>query len=293
MASTGYTRYTKKCIKYMHRELDSKSQSNPKDEILAPPKVEAYISKPFWKKVNREDGKYTIVWVANPFVGIIKHYKSSSDYSKGVRSFSPFFIQRVIRMIRLQLPTLDLVSVGSGMGKMERVMEILHSYYEQKNSVHKTNVICIDPDPMSFSSGERTQPYHLVDYSTVSDMISKLGEKAMGHILFLNWCPYGDSTIDYNAIIALEPTVIVSVFETFAGESGCAGGTKFYEWYKNVESGKCPTYVIEKSCYCFNGGLSLIFTVIRKRTCSSLGLGSLKDCYEPQSSFGDGLCSIM
>ena len=287
------TKYVRECIKCMHRELDSKSQSDPKDEILASVSMEAFFLRPFYQKFDRVNGRNKLVWVSNPFKGLLKHYKSSDDYSKGVRSFSPFFIQRVMRLIRLMLPTLEVISVGSGMGKVERLMEILHSSYEQKNSVHKTNVICIDPDPMSFSSGKRSQPYHLVDYSTVSDMVSKLGFEALGHILFLNWCPFGDSTFDHGAIVDLQPTVIVAVFETFAGESGCAGGTKFFEWFQMVKSGKCDTYVIEKSCYCFNGGLSLIFSVIRKRTCRSLGLGGLREYYEPYTSFGDGLCSIM
>lgn len=282
-------KYMRSCLKDMHEKLDSSLHA--KQESIASPEMVAYISRPGWYEYIPEERQR--VWKSNPDTKILEEYLSSNDYSKGVRSFSVYFVQRVIRLIRLQLPTLDLVSVGSGMGKVERVIEILHSYYEQKNSGHKTNVICIDPEPMSFSSGKRNQPFHPADFSTVSDMVSKLGYDALNQILFLNWCPFGESTFDYDAIIALEPTVIVSIFETFAGESGCAGGSKFYEWYKNIESGKCDTYVIEKSCHCFNGGLSLIFTVIRKRTCCSLGMESLRECYEPYTSFDDGTCSIM
>ena len=227
---------------------------------------------------------------------LLKHFDttdilSKHNYNKGVQTLTPYLIIRVMRLIRLRVPDLEVISVGSGSGKLERVMQCCHSLYDNTNGkTHNNNILCVDPNPHSFLNQHEPKIYLKPEFSTVQDLIDKLGMKAMGQILFLNWCEPNGSTYDYDAIIALQPSIIVSVFEIFDDESGAAGGEKFHAWKQNIYKGNDPVYTEEKVIYSFNSDLSICLSIIRKRSTTRLYLEGLPDKVEPMIHIQSACC---
>ena len=111
-----------------------------------------------------------------------------------------------------------LVSIGSGNGALEKLI------LERNN---KTNIICIDPFPSSFSQ----IPIQLSpDYAYDLDLIGANPAIVENCLLLLNWCNPNYSTYDYDAIQRLKPVAFISIYETFRGGNGAAGGEQFYNY---------------------------------------------------------------
>lgn len=127
-----------------------------------------------------------------------------------------------------------IVSVGSGTGCLE---------YTLKNE-YKFDIICVDPDPESFStylgSGKGLKP----NFDLVSSLIKK-DESTVGNcILLIIWPWYTDvnDDYDYQAIIDLKPNAILIQYEhpdkfSKSLRSG-SGGKKLLKWIPTQEEYK-------------------------------------------------------
>lgn len=124
--------------------------------------------------------------------------------------------QYVFDMGKNKLP---IISVGSGDGEYESKISQMFGF----------DIICIDPKPGSFSQNETV--YLAPKYATVTDLIKEQPDIVGKCNLLLIW-PNPDSfgTYDYEAIEALKPKEIVSVYAV----CGAAGSSNFHSFVKNV-----------------------------------------------------------
>lgn len=118
-------------------------------------------------------------------------------------------------------PNSKIVSIGSGNGYFE-------SLVEQK---FKIEIICVEPRPNKFNPIPKMnkQP----DYQYTVDLVMK--RTINDCILLLNWCDPGYSEYDYEAIILLQPKIIIWIGET---NMGSAGGYRFHDWLKHNDTYK-------------------------------------------------------
>lgn len=103
------------------------------------------------------------------------------------------------------LSDIDLISVGSGNGLFEKCCE----------DVFGKEIICIDPDPLSFRAYGLDSPYKEPTYSTVDDYLLSPTKKDKS-ILFLIW-PDPNPSFEYDrkAILKLKPISIFIIYGKF------------------------------------------------------------------------------
>ena len=115
---------------------------------------------------------------------------------------------------------IPLVSVGSGNGLLENEI----------NSKCNVNIICVDPDPSSYSKPPIVIQPH---YNYVKDLINAKPIIVNNCLLLLNWCNPNMSEYDYEAIKLLKPVAFIAIYEEHYHSYGAAGGIKFYEYIHN------------------------------------------------------------
>lgn len=141
-------------------------------------------------------------------------------------------VQNVLNRIKAldDFCNLPIISVGSGDGSLE----ILY------DNIYSRNIICIDPDPQSYFQWDKHfRIYKPPKERYVENYIKKHPDIIEHCVLLLNWCLPNDSTYDWEAICDLKPCGVASIYETFMGENGAAGGEQFY--YKFIRGH--PDYV--------------------------------------------------
>lgn len=140
--------------------------------------------------------------------------------NKAIQAFGEEVVLQWVRQVELATPDLRWISVGSGNGALEAKIG---------------NVICVDPDPLSYNSDGLSsglkEPYCAPSYAYLDQLLAADPSVIGACRLLLNWCPPNDSDFDYQAIQALKPVAVLSIYERFAGGNGAAGGRKFHEWY--------------------------------------------------------------
>ena len=118
----------------------------------------------------------------------------------------------------LTISNLPIVSVGSGPGVVERILD----------EAFAIDCICVDPAPKSYINAPeaicKLPAYSFVQY-LIDHKIGIVGKCC----LLLNWSNPNDSTYDYDALVALKPQFLIWIGET----SGTAGGKKMLQWLKN------------------------------------------------------------
>jgi hypothetical protein len=153
------------------------------------------------------------------------------DYllNKGIKSFG---YENVINIINsfYNKYNLPIVSIGSGIGTIEYL----------SNKKYKINWICIDIDnnPIHFPSYAHkyiTEPLMNINYNSCDELIKNNSSIIGNCVLFLNWCLPNESTYDYDAIIKLKPLAVLSIYEVYNNNNGCAGGEMFYNWTINSD----------------------------------------------------------
>jgi hypothetical protein len=102
---------------------------------------------------------------------------------------------------------LKLVSVGSGTGRMEKIVE---DHLE-------INITCVDPEPQSYCKGAIVRK---PDYSLVADLIAAQPSIVGRCALLLYWPSPDKSTYDFEAVRDLAPVSICVVFEALGGAAG-------------------------------------------------------------------------
>jgi hypothetical protein len=113
-----------------------------------------------------------------------------------------------------------IVSVGSGNGRMEHLLE-------QENDFKGQTFICVDPEPESYSKFHATE-VRKPEYATVKDLIADHSNAAFREkplkgsttCLFLNWPSPSASVFDIEAVESLQPAFVVMVYEQFGGAAG-------------------------------------------------------------------------
>lgn len=151
---------------------------------------------------------------------------------------SPFQVKRGDLSER-RLPRGDsgrgiVVSVGSGNGLLERIL------YDCYLSIFglKLEVICVDPNPLSFASRGLSETFFEPSFPRVSDLVNSRPElvgnerNERGVFLLLNWC-YPLLSYDREAVEKLKPKTVFSTVEVFNGQAGAAGSPEFFEWYQS------------------------------------------------------------
>lgn len=131
-------------------------------------------------------------------------------------------ISSVIEYVKYSLECSDvpIISVGSGRGIDERVIE----------KETKTTIICVDPDPFSFSVNLERKEEHLPDFDSCETLIKKKPELVGKCHLLLIWPPPNESMFDINAISLLKPQKIIVVFES----TGSSGGFCLRNWIESI-----------------------------------------------------------
>ena len=116
-------------------------------------------------------------------------------------------------------PGLNLISIGSGNGLLENQIRIRFGI----------NIICIDPNPESYS---RVPIVLAPNFPLVTDLIGVAPQLIGNCLILLNWCNPNKSRYDFDAIQSLRPIAFISIFESFMGGPGAAGGILFYEFIR-------------------------------------------------------------
>ncbi len=154
-------------------------------------------------------------------------------FNQGIKSFGYEKVITIINSIynRYQIP---IISIGSGIGAIEYLAN--KKYYEKYKE--NMNWICIDIDnnPINYPSEAKyyiNNPLMKIDYNSCDKLIEDNPSIIGNCILFLNWCLPNDSTYDYEAIVKLKPKAVLSIYEIFDDNYGCAGGEMFYNWTIN------------------------------------------------------------
>ena len=122
--------------------------------------------------------------------------------------------------------TIDIISVGSGSGNIER--RIIREY--RRSFGKDLHIILVDPD-MNFSA----------DFKTVEDLIKQL-PRLIGHcVLLIIWPLHSDAETDdgydIDAVRRLQPNAVLALYET----AGCSGSTNFCALLHNDDGLISPT----------------------------------------------------
>jgi MYND finger len=150
-----------------------------------------------------------------------KENVSTLDHGKDEYEYCEIKVSVIVAHIQKNLRVRPLISVGSGNGYLE---SFIHS--------SKIPIICVDPDPTSYDSGEsQHHPSHRrpPDFKLVKEMdIDTYRGKCS---LFLGWPNFGlAQQYDLDAIQDLQPDQIYVVHEPDGG----AGSEAFHHWlYEN------------------------------------------------------------
>ena len=144
--------------------------------------------------------------------------------NKAIVHFGIKTVMDNMRQFIANYPTdIALISVGSGNGALEsRITEDCGK-----------NIICVDPDPKSYY--RIPEIVKVPDYPLVKDLVSASPEIVGNCLLLLNWCNPNDSEYDFEAIQLLKPIAFISIYESFLGDSGAAGGEKFFKYIHNTD----------------------------------------------------------
>jgi hypothetical protein len=142
--------------------------------------------------------------------------KNTYKYSTGVVLLGKENVYEYIKNI-LKISNLEIVSVGSGNGIIE------------KNIEEKFNIkmICIDPTPLLWSLS--TDENRLPDYDTTSDLLKERNKLKNNCNLLINWS-YPDHSYDIESIIMLKPRNIIII--TDLSEKHAAGGFELHKFMK-------------------------------------------------------------
>jgi hypothetical protein len=123
-----------------------------------------------------------------------------------------------------------VVSVGSGNGLLER---ILYDCYLAIFGI-KLEVVCVDPNPLSFASHGLSKTFFEPSFATIDDLVASRPELVGGEggiFLLLNWC-FPTLSYDREAVEKLKPKTVFSTVELFKEQPGAAGSPEFFEWYQ-------------------------------------------------------------
>lgn len=124
-------------------------------------------------------------------------------------------------------PTLPLVSVGCGIGIVERQVRVKVS----------NDFFLVDPAPTSFYPYAKHNAHEMIvtagmpaTHSYTKELVLTNPEIAKGDacLLLLNWCDYGLNDYDLEAIRLLKPRAIFAITDN----TGSAGSTQFHEFFK-------------------------------------------------------------
>ncbi len=141
-------------------------------------------------------------------------------------SMSPKKVVSVLTLFCKTYPDLPLVSIGSGMGIIERAT----------SANVKNEFILVDPAPNSFFKldyfDEVVAKYGLAPhYPYTKDLVlarPELASSPAGCILLLNWCSHGDDDYDLQALRLLRPRAVFAIVEV----TGSAGSKQFHAYLK-------------------------------------------------------------
>ena len=127
--------------------------------------------------------------------------------------------------------TLPIISVGSG-----------NAYFEFLIShMHKREITCVDPTPMSFRINARTNSHHTLfikpKFSTVDQLISSNNHNQYKNcLLILNWPnpqnKNGQIMYDFDAIIKLKPNGFFIIFDS----NGLSGSNKMIQLLRSIKN---------------------------------------------------------
>jgi hypothetical protein len=124
--------------------------------------------------------------------------------NKGIRCFGIATVFNNIGQFLNAYPGLNLISIGSGNGLLENQIRILFGI----------NIICIDPNPESYSP----PPIVIIpDFPSVEALIDGSPQLVGNCLILLNWCNPNESRYDFDAIQSLRPIAFISIFESFMG----------------------------------------------------------------------------
>ncbi len=151
----------------------------------------------------------------------LSNHNNSLHYNKGIRSFGDKIVINLINEFSRYYDNINFVSIGSGLGGIE---------YSSKQLYNNINWICVDPDPNNYHSDKSILPFIKPQYNYCDDLIRDKPEIVGNCILFLNWCEPNKSRYDYDAIIALKPLGILTIYELFGNNNGAAGGELFHNY---------------------------------------------------------------
>lgn len=170
-------------------------------------------------------------------------------FSNGLRVHSFDTPTNVLKDAISKNPTARIVSVGTGNGFFEKILEEILSI----------KIICVEPFPNEFNPLPK-ELLKVPEYSYTKELIENEDGIVSNCILILNWSDPVDSVYDYDAIMRLKPLSILWIGE----ENGSAGGYTFHNWLHTCEINKFLPYKkvqrITKEIHCDEYGL-MIYTI--------------------------------
>ena len=148
--------------------------------------------------------------------------------NNAIKAFGIDFTIDFLHTVIQAYPGKTVLSIGSG-----------NAYFEhQYVTSHDTDIICIDPDPLSWKCQTLSNPFIEPTYPTVSDLLVERQDLIGDCIIILNWCPPNDSTFDHEAVLLLKPIAIFTVLEKWLGGPGAGGSIEFHNYLDRTASYK-------------------------------------------------------
>ena len=142
-------------------------------------------------------------------------------FNKGIQSFGIKVVLDALHIFLSAYPGKEPISVGSGNGILED--EYANEYF--------VNILCVDPDPLSFNSPELKKPFMKPKYKYVTELVMYEPELVRNCVLILNWCdPRPHITYDYDAVLKLLPLAFFTILEP----DGVAGSPKFHKFLRRT-----------------------------------------------------------
>jgi hypothetical protein len=148
-----------------------------------------------------------------------------SNTSTGVNFLGIPLILSYIESVLDRFPNYKnkIISIGSGGGYIEFVID----------KILKTDIICIDPDPLSYITDKTI--YKQPNYKTIYDEDFNIDKYKGKCIIFLNWpTPEQNNGYDIDSILKLDPICIIPIVE--CGIYRGSGSIGFHDFlnYNNV-----------------------------------------------------------
>ena len=150
---------------------------------------------------------------------------NTTHLNKAIQHIGMYLVSKYFEELYKTCNNLQVISVGSGDGFVERLLEKDHS----------KEIICVDP----IKYNKDPEEYKTSTFNDVDHLLTTSPTYKNNCMLFLNWSTPNNSSYDFDAIQKLKPNHCVIIFES----TGSAGGKNLQKWlnYCGIVTDDKPT----------------------------------------------------